>query len=364
MQASADSDRKPTFCPYCGTQTDDRNNLCERCGNALPWKEQQRVVPEDPLVVYKRQIYEPAASRPAREMSSQLRSVLVVLLILLLVAGAVFGVIWWKLSPGWVRQISLPEASLELKLLQSTSLRCSIYPETAADTPVTWNSSNENVVTVAADGTLQAVGVGSCTVTVQAQKKTAAVQITVPAPVLSAINISGKKVLEKGETTQLKATVQPDTYSNLTVKWLSSNASVATVDAAGCVTAVGPGCCVIYAGRYGVSDSFCVTVREYMPEEKAVWGIWDAQQVFLQDGTLVSAIDDRGIFLQLQEDGTGTFHDGQARRRHTWQYWNTEDGLASYALQLDDGRTIYLFAQNGQLMLPVDEYCYTFRPRT
>lgn len=53
--------------------------------------------------------------------------------------------------------------------------------------------------------------------------------------------------LESGKTSSLQATIQPDDANNKSITWTSSNSAVATVDAAGKVTAVGEGNATITA---------------------------------------------------------------------------------------------------------------------
>jgi uncharacterized protein YjdB len=63
-----------------------------------------------------------------------------------------------------------------------------------------------------------------------------------------------------GSSIQLTASVSPSTAKNKTVKWSSSNSSVATVNSSGTVVAVGAGKAVIYATAGGKSASCTVVV--------------------------------------------------------------------------------------------------------
>ena len=65
--------------------------------------------------------------------------------------------------------------------------------------------------------------------------------------------------LDVNETKTLKATVTPDDATDKTVTWESSNASVATVDSSGKVTAVAKGTATITASVG--SDSLIVGVE-------------------------------------------------------------------------------------------------------
>ncbi|MBQ9559109.1 MAG: Ig-like domain-containing protein [Bacteroidaceae bacterium] len=70
--------------------------------------------------------------------------------------------------------------------------------------------------------------------------------------------------LNIGDTAQLTATVTPSTAFNQNVTWSSSNTDVATVDAAGLVSAVGTGSCSVTCAALdasGVSATCMVTVE-------------------------------------------------------------------------------------------------------
>ena len=72
-------------------------------------------------------------------------------------------------------------------------------------------------------------------------------------------------VLSEGETTQLTATVLPDNATNKMVNWVSSDASVASVDETGLVTAIMAGSATITASTTdgsNLSASCVVTVTE------------------------------------------------------------------------------------------------------
>lgn len=78
--------------------------------------------------------------------------------------------------------------------------------------------------------------------------------------------------LAPGKTMTLTATVAPQTAANKDVRWASSNANVATVDATGKVTAVANGSAVITVSTVdgGFTAQCTVTVSEDTPEVVAV----------------------------------------------------------------------------------------------
>ncbi len=137
---------------------------------------------------------------------------------------------------------------------------------------VTWTAANSSVATVSATGLATAVASGKTTITAESDGTVASSDITVslPAPAVgvppsisvipAAVSASGK-----GETTQFLALGSLDrtgVLANLTssVPWVSSNPSVATVDALGRAVALANGTSTITATANGLAASSVLTV--------------------------------------------------------------------------------------------------------
>ena len=149
-----------------------------------------------------------------------------------------------------ITQISISDDQYKaLTIGQSTQLSAIILPENASDKSVTWSSSNSSIATVNSDGLVKAVGIGSATIKCRANDGsgvTATCVIDVFAIFVSKIELSISECsLEKGETKQLNATINPNNATNKSVIWVSSNTSVANVDNNGLVTAIEPGAATI-----------------------------------------------------------------------------------------------------------------------
>ncbi len=84
--------------------------------------------------------------------------------------------------------------------------------------------------------------------------------VTVTVPVTSIKLDKSSVTLKKGETSQLTATVSPDTATNKTVTYTSSNSKVAKVSSSGKITAVGGGTATITAKAGGKTVTCKVTV--------------------------------------------------------------------------------------------------------
>ena len=139
--------------------------------------------------------------------------------------------------------------SARISVGNSTKLTATVQPSDAGNKSVKWESSNPKVASVNANGLVTAISAGTTTVSVTTAEGgyTAFCNVTVYAPV-TGIKVNSKKVtLAKGGRCVLTATVLPVEASNREYTWKTSDSTVATVNAAGQVTALKVGTAVITA---------------------------------------------------------------------------------------------------------------------
>lgn len=141
------------------------------------------------------------------------------------------------------------------------TLTATVNPSNAADKTVTWTSSNPSVATVDR-GAVTAVNSGTATITAEASGKTATCEITVIILVESVTLNKTELIIKEGVSETLVATVKPDSATDKTVTWTSSDTAVATVDSNGKVDAKVPGVAVIKATSGDQSASCIVTVTK------------------------------------------------------------------------------------------------------
>jgi uncharacterized protein YjdB len=133
-------------------------------------------------------------------------------------------------------------------------------------TLVTWSSSTANVAFVSGNGLATALSAGSSMITASYDGVTGSTTLTVNAPTLTSIAVSGGSSLAAGMSEQLTA---QGTYSDSStapipsqqVTWLSDNTSSAIVSPYGIVTGVNAGTANIYASVGSVSGSLALTVN-------------------------------------------------------------------------------------------------------
>lgn len=190
-------------------------------------------------------------------------------------------------------------------------LDAKLVPADATDVKLAYESSDESVATVDETGKVTAVANGECTITTYVTAKTedaeaselsavvveaadseetddsvatmpedlaamdsafgvvpedlkAETKVTVTTNVESVTLDKTEGVLTVGNTVTVTATVTPDTTTNASVTWTSSDEAIATVDSEGKITAVAPGTATITAtsdSNPDASAAYAVTVQ-------------------------------------------------------------------------------------------------------
>lgn len=147
-----------------------------------------------------------------------------------------------------VESVRLDKKDLTLTVGKSEVLTAMVSPSNATNRTVRWSSSDETVAS-AVNGRVMAFKPGSTTVTVTTEDGglTASCQVTVNSNVVNVENVSLSKTeltLTEGEIATLTAVVSPSNATNKNVRWVSSNAAVASVEG-GKVTALKVGSATI-----------------------------------------------------------------------------------------------------------------------
>lgn len=161
-------------------------------------------------------------------------------------------------------KVTLDKTSVTLKKGDSTKLKATVSPSNATENNVTFYSSDDNVATVSADGTVTAVEGGTATITALVGGKSAkcTVTVTVAMTGIKADGSTSRKVAVGDKTNLVVLRVPADATDVVTAKWTSSNPNVATVSN-GTVTAVAPGEVTITAtvSKWKVDYKFTVSAK-------------------------------------------------------------------------------------------------------
>jgi uncharacterized repeat protein (TIGR02543 family) len=152
---------------------------------------------------------------------------------------------------------------------KTVQLTAVVAPSDATNAAVSWSSSDTNIATVTEAGLVSGVAIGSATITATTSDGSftdvCAVTVTADTVSVTGVVVSPKTVsLSAGGTSTLSASVAPSDATVSTVTWTTSNSNVASVSAAGVVTAVGAGSATITATTTdgNLTDTSVVSVAD------------------------------------------------------------------------------------------------------
>ena len=173
------------------------------------------------------------------------------------------------LKPKEACSVTVAPLSLSLPVNSSaqivgTAFDCS--GNSIRDKRIAYNSGNPAIAQVTDVGVVIAVAVGTTNVSAVADGKSASIPVTVTAEQIANITVSPNAVtLRPGNARQFTALARTASGAQITDRsflWQSSNASVASVDQNGNVTAIGVGSTVISAEADRVAGTATVTVQQ------------------------------------------------------------------------------------------------------
>lgn len=128
--------------------------------------------------------------------------------------------------------------------MSSIKLVATVTPSNAWNKALSWTSSNTDVATVSADGTVTPKGVGTAVIT-SASVSNPSITDTFSLQIIQAVTditlneVSVTRYSDETESIQLMPTIEPENAGNKAVVWYSSDSKVVTVDENGLVTIVG-----------------------------------------------------------------------------------------------------------------------------
>lgn len=165
-----------------------------------------------------------------------------------------------------VSKISLPRTK-NIKSGDTTALTASVAPQNATEKSLIWNSSDEDVAKVDAQGHITALAAGTATIT--AKSLDSGIKVRCKLNVNGIISVTEVSVnpssvkINAGEKMSIAGIVYPLNATDKTINWSSSNEKVVRIDKNGHVSAVGGGSATILAVTADGYKSVCnVFVRD------------------------------------------------------------------------------------------------------
>ncbi len=168
-----------------------------------------------------------------------------------------------------VTEIKVTPETLSIVIGNITQLTATVLPENASNQNVNWSSSNMNIATVDANGTINAIAQGTVTITTTSvgnpeisDSTVVTVNNTIPA---TSIEIDQSDIFDlfEREVTYMSAKILPENATDKNIIWTSDDPSIAAVSNTGYITAMSPGTTTIKATASSdnqISDSRTVTV--------------------------------------------------------------------------------------------------------
>jgi uncharacterized protein YjdB len=210
--------------------------------------------------------------------------------------------------PTLATAITLSKTTAELYPGNTITLSATVKPDNATSKAVTWASSNTDVATVADNGVVTALNVGTATITATTADGSNLSQqcaLTVKPILATAIALDKTEITGTVDSQiQLTATVTPDNATSKAVTWKSSNTAVATVDN-GLVTITGAGECTVTATTADgskLSASCAVTGFEEkdieVPAESITLNLTDYSATVGSEFTLIATILPNDTFIK------------------------------------------------------------------
>lgn len=168
--------------------------------------------------------------------------------------------------------VSVPEGN-ELTVGQTFLFKAEVSPADAADKSLIWSSSDDNVLSVDADGNATAVAKGEAVVTVttvDGGKTDKCTVNVVPAVVkveyVRITSYPSSQQMNVGDTFKFGATVYPENADDKTVTWTSSAPAVLSVDDEGNVKALAAGTADIIVTSTDGGKTAKMTVTVVVPK--------------------------------------------------------------------------------------------------
>ncbi len=154
---------------------------------------------------------------------------------------------------------------------ETQTLTATVSPDDATDKTFKWSTSNAKIGTITEEGLVTAIKAGTVTFTATANddsKKTGSIKVVIKEKQVLATSVSfeiAESFYVDDEAT-LEATIEPSNASVKTVKWSSTNPTVATVDETGKLKAIAAGKVTIVcetADGSNLKASKQIEVKEY-----------------------------------------------------------------------------------------------------
>ena len=160
-----------------------------------------------------------------------------------------------------ITNIQFINDSIILNVGESQLLQIAVEPKDADEKKLSWESNDPSIVTVDESGVINAISKGNATITVEADKCSAACEVTVKNSIMS-IQLEEESIdLNVGESQTLQFVFEPDDADEQMLSWESSDSNIVAVDENGTINAISKGEATVTVEAGNCSASCIVTVK-------------------------------------------------------------------------------------------------------
>lgn len=185
--------------------------------------------------------------------------------------------------------VSNIDVAKEVKLhrMTTTTIEVTVTPKLADNKKLYWSSEDDNIATVSQDGVVKGVNVGTTNIMLKAtdgSDVSATCKVTVM-PVSLELSTKTISLQQGGAYSEQEIKVIPEGFEPNDVSWITTDASVATIDASGMIKAVSPG---------------VATIRYTLDADKSIYA--DCKVIVYANSVVYVG----GLYYLLHDDGTAT----------------------------------------------------------
>ena len=158
-----------------------------------------------------------------------------------------------------VTGVKLNKTSSTLYLGKTLTLKATVKPSDATIKKVSWSSSSKSIATVDQNGIVTPVKPGTVTITVKTKDGSfkASCKLTIKRAAKALTLNKTSASVKVGKTVALSATITPSNTTDKSVKWSTSNKSVATVSSKGVIKGIKKGTATITATSHNGLTAKC-----------------------------------------------------------------------------------------------------------
>ncbi|MGX7245468.1 Ig-like domain-containing protein [Enterococcus quebecensis] len=200
------------------------------------------------------------------------------------------------------KEIVLEQEQVELNIGDSIDIKATVLPENTTNKQLHWDTTDEGIATVDANGRITAVQSGSTSIRVTTDDGTIKKQIIVTVNEVAPEEIVVEKEnieLTAGESFTLNASVLPENTTDKELFWISLDESIADVDDYGTITGLKPGTTeilILSVTNFGEIEKYVtVTVKEKLQPVALTFpsktGLYFPKQTITETGEINTTAD-------------------------------------------------------------------------